>query len=172
MAGNKKSRKPSSNRQREVQAALPLAFGMSPEQAERLKRIPIDSLNRFQEKKATKIDSTNIYLRIMTGIHIVEHVMKSHNIEGDVFKPLQEALSATRATMFRNEQLPDGQWTMSPGETVLVIAGLDVVDQLQDQITRRDMLFAFRGAQRIIEENFRKAHPGKPVPKETHQQIV
>lgn len=171
-ASKLKRQKASSGKQRNTSAVLPLIFGMSPEHAARLKRIPHDSLVNFQAKQGTKLDSTNIYLRLMTGMHIVERVIKTHNIDGEVFAPLQNALSAMRSIMFRNDGVPQTKWHMSPGEYVLVQEGLDVVDQLQDQITRREMLMAFRESQKVIEGNFRKENPGVPVPKELKDQIV
>ncbi len=167
-----KRQKTSTGKERDTSAALPLIFGMSLEQAARLKRIPLDSLNKFQEHKAEKIDSTNIYLRLMTGLHIVEHVIKTHDIDGDVLDPLKNAITAMRAVMFRNDELPQTEWRMSPGEIVLIIEALDIVDQLQDQITRRDMLMSFRASQAIIEKNFRTAYPERVVPKEIKDQIV
>ncbi len=172
MAGNKGSkRKKAPPGARETGAGLPLVFGMSTEQAARLKRIPIDSLNMFQEKKASKIDSTNLYLRLITGLHIVEHVIVEDGID-ELLIPLRDSITAMRSVMYRNENTPQAQWSMSPGEFELIINALDIVDQLQDQITRREMLMSFRAAQASVERGFRMAHPHKPVPKETHQQIV
>lgn len=156
MAGNKKPRKPSSGPRREAAAVLPMVFSMSPEQAERLKRIPLDSLNLFQEKKAKGIDATNIFLRLMTGLYLAENVVKNYNVDGDIIKPLQDAISAMRSMMFRADQTKANPWNLSPGETVLVIEGLDVVNDLQDQVTRREMAFAFREAQKAISDNFEK----------------
>lgn len=173
MAGNKgKKRKQVAAGPRETSAALPLSFGMSVEQAARLKRIPLDSVNMFQEKKATKIDSTNIYLRLITGLHIVKNVIETHDVDADILTPLENAVAAMRALMFRNDELPQTEWRMSPGEFAIIIEALDVVDQLQDQITRRDMLMSFRAAQKSVEDGFRKARPGQPVPEEMKDQIV
>lgn len=172
MAGNKRKRNKPAVGPRETSAALPLIFGMSVEQAARLKRIPLDSLNMFQEKKATKLDSTNIYLRLITGLHIVKHVLPTHDISGEILEPMENAVAAMRALMFRNDELPQTEWRMSPGEFTIIIEALDIVDQLQDQVTRRDMLLSFRAAQKSVEDGFRKARPGEAVPVEMKDQIV
>lgn len=172
MAGNKKPRKPPTGKDRNAGAALPLSFGMSAEQAARLKRIPLDSLNKFQEKKATKLDSTNIYLRLVSGLYICLNILEMKEDAAAVYEPIKEAIETMRGIMFRNDGTEQTEWRMSPGETDIILEALDIVSQLQDQITRREMLFAFRESQKSIEQAFRKANPGKKVPTELHQQVV
>lgn len=172
MAGNNKNRRKSAGTSKHITSAMPLVFAMNAEQANRLKDIPNKSMAIFALGTAGKQDYTNIHLRLVTGVYIAKAVLHLRDDDASVFMPIKEGLEALRGVLRLAQENDMQKWHMSPGTFAMVDEALDIINQLQDQITRREMAFAWREAQKAIEESFRRARPGAMVPKEPKDQIL
>ena len=150
MAGNKGKKRKSAGTAKHLSPALPLGFGINADQAYRLKRIVKDSINKFQQKSAAQIDATNILLRLSVGIYLCANILKMDESGESVVMSIDEGIKVMRAIGERFIQSGSTKWHMSPGEFEIIMEALDIIDEMQDQVTRRELLMAFRSAQRTM----------------------
>lgn len=161
---------------KKIVAGLPVQFALSPEQAARLKNIPLDSLSKFREGKAVAQDFTNVHLRLITGLYLCEAILHLVDDDASIFMPIQEGLLVNHAIKETSVNAKDGIWRASPVEIEIVADAIDIINQLQDQVTRRELRDAFRKAQAAITTAFEKglldraafmkSFVGPPLPKE------
>ena len=145
--GSKSKTRKSAGTTKHIQAGLPIIFAMTTEQASRLKRIANDSLDRFREGKAVGIDFTNIHQRLVTGHHLCVDILHLEGDDASVFMPISEALIINHAIKDRAFENTKVNWHATPVEIEIIDEALDIIDQLQDQVSRRDLQTAFRQAQ-------------------------
>lgn len=170
--GSKSKTRVSAGTTRNIVAALPMIFGMSPDQANRLKNIPKRSLGLFQEGKAVRVDFTNIYLRLVTGIHICKDLFEMTGDAASVYMAIDDAVAVLRAAMTESLSKVPEVCRMSPVTIQLVDDALELINELQNQITRRELNGAWKKAVAAIEERFREMHPGQPIPAQVKDQII
>lgn len=136
-------RKPLSN--------TPINFRISKEQQDAIKKPPHDSLNRFKNNKGDATDWCNITFRIRVAVYIArqEYVQETANELYSVLKVCEEILHTVMS------QHPP-VWTMTQDQIETIQTGLEAMDDIQDETTRRIQLHAHLDAQKHIKSYKKK----------------
>lgn len=144
MAGNSKSKRKSAGTRKQMCSVTPLTIGITHDQKLRLKMMPYNALQAFREGTATRTNFTTIYLRLSQGVHLLKDVLKIDVTKNDFVETLVASLEMARTIMQACTSTTPEEWTATAHQIALLDEGLNIVDQLQDQTTRRELAFAMR----------------------------
>lgn len=164
--GSKPKKRKSAGNAKPVQAALPIVVRMSEEQEQRLVDIPHKSLEAYRAGNVEKQDVANIHWRLVVGFFLATSILELKNDDASIVMPINEAIVANRSIMLAGHEREPQAWRASPGEIYAIEEGIDIIDQLQPQVTRRDLVMALRKAQQFMNKAFQGNNKVIDLPKE------
>jgi hypothetical protein len=136
-------RKPISN--------TPINFRISKEQQDAIKKPPHDSLNRFKNNKGDATDWSNIIFRI----HVAVYIARQEYVQ-DTADALYSVLKLCESVMHHAMSNYPPVWVMTTDQIEIIESGLEAMDDIQDETTRRIQLHAHLYAQKQIKSYKKK----------------
>lgn len=121
----------------------PITIAVPKAQVEMIKRIPRQSLQAFLENKGTATDWYNLGFRIRIGYDLAKEIYTE-----EAAVAMTEVLDCLLA--IKDNYLVTGKMIFSIDDINLVELGLDYVDQMTDETTRRVQLDAFHESDRFM----------------------
>lgn len=118
---------------------IPIVFGLTKTELELINKVPRMSLQAFLDNKQTNTDWYNLCFRLRVGCNIAKDVY----IE-QVYKDLTDILNIL--INIKEQYLVTNKLTMSVSDINSIEVGLDCIDDIVKETTRRDQLKAFREA--------------------------
>lgn len=150
MAGNKKPRKErkSAGVRKTLLTATPIVIRQSKEENEKIRQRPWNSLCAFKTNKAILDDWVTLLYRLILGRQLTE----SH-FENMGLAELVAGLTAVCDIYERHKTT--SVWSLLPIEASIISDAIELVDQMQDKTTRKELLQAFLTADRNMEQHLK-----------------
>jgi hypothetical protein len=134
----------SKTKTRKYKSKTPIVFAIPSEQKKFLKSIPRLALTAFKENKATATDWYNVTFRLKACYEITKIAYENITVEA-----VKEVLDMLLEVQKRRTS--DLDWLMSLEEIETLEIGLDAMDTIEDETTRRIQLDAT-----LISKNYMK----------------
>lgn len=129
-------------------SAIPVCWSASPEGKSFLKDVPRKSFKAFQDKRATATDWYNLSFRLKVGLEIAKKLYIDETVQG-----FTESLDATVSIRKRYHASGDTLWEATVEEMALIESGLDAVETMHEENTRRDMRSAYQITDQYMKAN-------------------
>lgn len=123
-------------KKRKLKTYTPITIAIPKAQQDAIKRVPRISLQAFKNNKQTPTDWYNLTFRIKIGYDLAKSVYTD-----DAVTSMQEILDTL--IVIKDRYIVSKIMQMNQSEIDLVEMGLDAIDQMQDETTRRIQLEAF-----------------------------
>lgn len=124
-------------RKRKTTTNTPITIAVPKAQQDAIKRVPRQSLQAFKDNKQTPTDWYNLTFRTRIGFDLAHEVYTNETVV-----EMTECLNTCLA--IKDRYLQTKLWTATPEEIESIEIGLDAIDQMQDETTRRVQLVAFK----------------------------
>ncbi len=130
---------------RKLLSNTPINIRISKEQQDAIKKPPRISFSRFQTSIADATDWYNIAFRLRVGLSISrQEYTQETTVEINAVFKLWETI------MVKAKQITGPMWHVDRNVLDEIEAGLDAVDTMQDETTRRVQLHAHLEAQKVL----------------------
>lgn len=156
MAGNSKKQRKSAGTRKQMTSVVPLTQGISQAERDQLKFIPYKGLEAIRTGEATRSSYVSIYLRLLMALHLLKDVLKVYKEDNVYMTHIWDANVTTRAIMNRAVLTTPEEWNgATPEEINTMSEGLRIMDEIQDQVTRRELALAMRISHKAFDEMFK-----------------
>lgn len=126
-----------------LKTRTPVVIGISKSDLEILKRTPRDGLDRISAGQGNERDWFNLMFRARIGYEAATLIYTEEAKEA--FEEVQETCMSI-VNRYKTAKL----WTVTQEEKSVILLGLDAVDQMLLENTRRIMLEIFKSADRFV----------------------
>lgn len=151
MAGNAKNKRKSAGIRKTIQTRTPILFRFTEEQSERMKKVCHDSLDKFRRREATGTDWRNIAYRLNVGIRLTSLFQ-----EVEAEKLLVTALNCVCEIKERWVRMQEVRWAGNETEIEMIDVGLHLVDDMQDNATRKELLGVHKDVEKFFQHAYKK----------------
>lgn len=132
----------------------PITIAIPKAQVEMIKKIPRQSLQAFLENKGTPTDWYNLGFRIRIGYDLAKEIYTEEAVVA--MKEVLDCLLDIKDNYLRSNQM-----VFTVDDINLVELGLDYVDQMTDETTRRVQLDAFHESDKFMKSIIKQVNKPK-----------
>lgn len=120
-------------KKRKTKSVTPIVIALTQAQKESLKRMLQPSVKAFQENRATPTDWHNLGFRLKVGLEVAKECYSDENVGS--FETCMDLI-----LKLKERALTSQGFTTNSDEFEILTTGLEAVDEMQDQVTRRVLL--------------------------------
>jgi hypothetical protein len=156
VAGNSKSKRKSAGTRKNMTSVVPLTQGITQNERDQLKFIPYKGLENIRNGHGDRNSYVSVYLRLLMGLHLLKDVLKVYEKDNDYISLILKANTVTREIMNKAVLTDPENWNSVTSEEIATMCeGLRIMDEIQDQVTRRELAFAMRLSHKAFDNMFK-----------------
>ncbi len=139
-----------------LKSHTPITIAIPKHLMDSIKRIPRLSLESFKESRGSSTDWYNLTFRIKIALDLAKRYYTDEASEAlvDVF---EDCLN-----LYRNFK-STSKWSITEEQYDSILMGLDAMDQIQDETTRRDQLEVFKSSDLYVKKLIEKINRNEDI---------
>lgn len=139
-----------------LKSHTPINIAVPKHLQEQIKRIPRLSLEAFKESRGTGTDWYNLMFRTKIGLDLA---LAFYTEEGsDALKEVHDV-----CLELHREYKKINKWTITGYQYETLLSGLEAIDQIQDETTRRDQLEVFKSSDLYVKKLIARINKGEDI---------
>ena len=129
---------------KEMAIAVPSPKGVmiNLDQAAQSGQVPHNSLLSMYHGRGNERDYSNVFVRLLVAAYLIKHVLHLDEAGNEIAEAVQAGSRAMQEILDTNKTRPEGTppvWRATPDQYHVIEIALDVMDQLQRQVTRKEL---------------------------------